>query len=75
MTSEPLKAETVQVISRSPHTIAASCREVGVSRSSYYGWKAKLEGWPGRLRKRRAANALRETERRTILEQALSQPP
>jgi transposase len=42
--SGPLRAETVEVISRSPHTIEAFCKEVGVSRSSYYGWRAKLQG-------------------------------
>jgi transposase InsO family protein len=71
--SGPLRAETVEVISRSPHTIQASCREVGVSRSSYYRWRAKLQG-NGPAQRRKAANALRETERRTILEQALAQP-
>ena len=68
-----LRAETVAVISRSPHTIQASCREVGVSRSSYYRWRAKLQG-NRPAQRRKAANALRETERRTILEQALAQP-
>jgi putative transposase len=71
--SKPLRAETVEVISRSPHTIEASCREVGVARSSYYRWRAKLRG-NRPAGKRKAANALRETERRTILEQALAQP-
>ena len=70
----PLRAETVEVISRSPHTIRASCREVGVSPSSYYRWKARLEGPPRPARPRRAADALREGERSTILEQALAQP-
>lgn len=68
-----LRAETVAVISRSPHTIQASCKEVGVSRSSYYRWRAKLQG-NRPAQRRKAANALRETERRTILEQALAQP-
>jgi putative transposase len=71
--SGPLRAETVELISRSPHTIEASCQEVGVSRSSYYRWRAKLRG-NRPAGKRKAANALRETERRTILEQALAQP-
>jgi putative transposase len=71
---EPLRAETVEVISRSPHTIRASCKEVGVSRSSYYRWKARLEGPPQPSRKRRAANALRESECQTILHEALAQP-
>jgi putative transposase len=71
---EPLRAETVEVISRSPHTIRASCTEVGVSRSSYYRWKARLEGPRRPARPRRAANALQESERRVILEQALAQP-
>ena len=69
-----LQAETVGVISRSPHTIRASCKEVGVPRSSYYRWKGKLEGARRPSRKRRAANALRESERAAILEQALAQP-
>jgi putative transposase len=69
-----LREEAVEVISRSPHTIRASCHEVGVSAASYYRWKRKLEE-PGPVRRpRRAANALRESERRTILEQALAQP-
>jgi len=71
---EPLRAETVEVISRSPHTIQASCQEVGVSASSYYRWKRKLQGPPRAGRPRRAANALRESERSKILEQALDQP-
>jgi len=72
--SGPLRAETVEVISRSPHTIRASCQEVGVSAASYYRWKRKLEK-PGPVRRpRRAANALRESERTKILEQALDQP-
>jgi hypothetical protein len=44
------------------------------SRSSYYRWKTRLEGPARPRRKRRAPNALRESERRTILEQALAQP-
>jgi putative transposase len=71
---DPLRAETVEVISRSPHTIRASCREVGVSRSSYYRWKARLEGAPRPARRRRAANALRARERERILHEALAQP-
>lgn len=71
--SEPLKAETVAVISRSPHTIAASCKEVGISRSSYYRWRAKLYGNKP-TSPRKAANALRAVERKAILEQALAQP-
>ena len=55
--SGPLRAETVEVISRSPHTIAASCREVGVSRSSYYRWRSKLQA-DEPAPKRKAANAL-----------------
>ena len=72
--SELLRAEAVAVITRSPHTIGAACREVGVSRSSYYRWKVALEGKPPAPRKRPAANALRERERRALLEQALAQP-
>lgn len=41
--SVALRAETVAVISRSPYTIGASCKKVGISRSSYYRWKRKLE--------------------------------
>jgi len=70
----PLREETVEVISRSPHTIRASCQEVGVSASSYYRWKRKLQGPPRASRPRRAPNALRESERSKILEQALAQP-
>lgn len=70
--SAALRTETAAVITRSPHTIAAACKEVGVSRSSYYRWKGQVEGRPPR--KRRAANALRESERTTILREALAQP-
>jgi putative transposase len=71
--SPPLRAEAVVVISRSPHTIGASCQEVGISRSSYYRWKRKLVGPPPAPPPRVAANALRPEERRTILREALSQ--
>jgi transposase InsO family protein len=47
---------------------------VGISTSSYYRWKRKLQGPVPPHRKRRAANALRERERHTILKQALTQP-
>ena len=68
--SGPLRTEVVEVISRSPHTIGAACKEVGVARSSYYRWKGR------RIFdvKRRAANALREAERKSVLAQALAQP-
>jgi putative transposase len=69
-----LREETVEVISRSPHTIRASCKEVGVSASSYYRWKRKLRGPAPLHRKRQAANALRDSERDSILKQALAEP-
>jgi putative transposase len=72
--SGALREETVEIISRSPHTVVASCKEVGVSASSYYRWKRNVQGPAVSGRKRRAANALRESERSTILEQALAQP-
>jgi transposase InsO family protein len=70
--TKDLRQEAMEVIERTPHTIAAACQEVGVSRSSFYRWRRGGEGtaakaWP-------AWNSLLESERAAILGEAKEQP-
>jgi len=67
-----LRQQALEVISRSPHTIAASCKEVGIGRSSYYRWQRKLTGASPPCRP--AWNRLRPEESEAILREALAQP-
>jgi transposase InsO family protein len=69
-----LRTDAVAVIARSPHTIEGACREVGISRSSYYRWRRQQEGPASVAAPRLAANALRESEREVVLQEALAQP-
>lgn len=62
------------MIERSPHTIESACREIGISRSSYYRWREVVHGPPPAHQQRSPWNGLRPQERRAILEQALAHP-
>jgi transposase InsO family protein len=66
------RREVVEVIERSPHTIESACREIGISRSSYYRWRELVHGPPPGHRRRSPWNRLRPQERQAILEQALA---
>jgi transposase InsO family protein len=68
--TDPLRQEAIEVIERSPQTIAAACQEVGIGRSSFYRWRQRLHG----PTERQAWNRLRETEREAILREAKAQP-
>jgi putative transposase len=73
MTDE-LRAEIVELVGKSPHTVAATVAEVGVSPRSYYRWKRRLQGPHPPGAARRPWNALREQERHGIVQHALAQP-
>jgi len=72
--SEGQRREVVELIDHSPHTIESACREIGISRSSYYRWRELVHGPPPAHRQRSPWNRLRPQERQAILEQALAHP-
>jgi len=72
--TDPRRQEIITVVGKSPHTIAATLSEIGVSRRSYYRWKRRLRGGGKSTAPRRPWNALRDEERKAIVAQALAQP-
>ncbi len=64
--SEDQRREVVEVIDHSPHTIGSACREIGISRSSYYRWRELVHGPPLVHRERAPWNRLRPEERQAI---------
>lgn len=68
------RREVVELVARSPHTVGATVAELGVSKSSFYRWRAQLESARTRPEKKAAWNALLPEERQIVLEQALAQP-
>jgi putative transposase len=74
--TDPRRREIVALVGKSPHTIAATVSEIGVSTSSYYRWRQRFQG-PGGPRPKApksAWNALRQEEREGIVKHALAQP-
>jgi putative transposase len=72
--SEERRREIVELVAKSPHTVAAAVAEIGVSRSSYYRWRARGESRQQGGQKKPVWNELRAEERVIVLEQALAQP-
>jgi len=70
--NDALRQETIAVIARTPHTIASACQEVGVSRSSFYRWRALRDG-PA-PKERPAWNRLLATEDAAVLGEAKEKP-
>jgi transposase InsO family protein len=70
------RQEIVALVGRSPHTIAATVSEIGVSTSSYYRWRQRFQEPGGAQPKpcKSAWNALRDQERQGIIKHALAQP-
>ena len=68
------RREIVELVAKSPHTVGATVKEVGVSKSSYYRWRAQLQGQRSSKDSQRAWNRLRPPERAQIIKQALAQP-
>jgi transposase InsO family protein len=82
MTDE-LRAQVLELVTRSPHTVQATLAEIGVSRSSFYRWRRRMwkqpppagggdpagEGTP----RPPAWNRIRPEERQAIMSQALAQ--
>jgi putative transposase len=68
------RREIVELVTKSPHTVGATVNEIGVSKSSYYRWRAQLQGQHSGKDTQRAWNRLRPQERAEIVEQALAQP-
>ena len=83
MTDE-LRADVLELVTRSPHTVQATLAEIGVSRSSFYRWRRCVQGQPapasrgecsGADKPRPPAwNRLRPEEWQAIMDQALAQP-
>ena len=71
--TEQRRREIVELVAKSPHTVQATVKEIGVSKSSYYRWRAQLQGGGASPGARRTWNRLRPQERATIMEQALAQ--
>jgi transposase InsO family protein len=64
----------VSLVAKSPHTVQATLRELGVSKSTYYRWRAEVQGPKTRQRLPGAWNGLRPTERAAIVQEAHGQP-
>jgi len=67
------RREIVELVTKSPHTVAATVAEIGVSKSSFYRWRAWMELGLTRREKKAVWNELRPEERQIVLEQALAQ--
>lgn len=67
------RQEIITLVEKSPHTVTATMAEVGVSRSSYYRWRAQMRG-PEPAAKSGAWNQLRPEERERVHREALVQP-
>lgn len=72
--SEQHRQQIVELVAKSPHTVGATVQEIGVSKSSYYRWRAQLQGQHNSKDRQRAWNRLRPQERAQIIKQALAQP-
>jgi putative transposase len=68
------RQEIIALVAKSPHTIAATLGELGVSCRSYYRWKQRLEGPPTVQAPRRAWNELQGQERSEIVRYGLELP-
>jgi putative transposase len=71
--SEERRREIVELVTKSPHTVAATVAEIGVSKSSYYRWRVRGESGQAR-QKKPVWNELRAEERQMVLQEALAQP-
>ena len=68
------RREIVELVAKSPHTVGATVAEIGVSKSSFYRWRARMESGLRRREKKAVWNELRPEERQLVLDQALAQP-
>ena len=68
------RREIIELVGKSPHTVGATVKEIGVSKSSYYRGRAQLQGQHGSKPGPRAWNRLRPQERAAIVKQALAPP-
>ena len=68
------RAEIVALVAKSPHTIEATVKEVGIAKSTYYRWRGGKRPRHPRSEPRPAWNSLREAERQTVLGEAHVQP-
>jgi transposase InsO family protein len=66
--------EVLALVEKSPHTIQATVKEIGISKSTYYRWLGRLWGSGEARGARRASNRLLDEEREAIIKQALAQP-
>lgn len=71
--TEEQRREVVALVAKSPHTVGATVRELGISKSTYYRWRGEAEGQRSRTKRRGSWNALRPQERERIVDEALTQ--
>lgn len=70
--TDAMRQEAIKVIEGSPHTIISACREVGISRSSFYRWRSRLRN---KIKaKPQAWNRLLDEEIATVLRKADEKP-
>jgi putative transposase len=67
------RRQFVSLVAKSPHTVEATLRELGVSKSTYYRWRGELQGSKARQGPRGAWNGLRPQERAAIVQEARAQ--
>jgi len=72
--SEERRREIVELVTKSPHTVGATVAEIGVSKSSYYRWRARGDSPQQGRQKKAVWNELGAEERQIVLQEALAQP-
>ncbi len=68
------RREIVELVAKSPHTVAATVAEIGVSKSSFYRWRARMESGLTPRPRKAVWNQLRPEESQIVLQQALAEP-
>jgi putative transposase len=68
------RQEIIELVEKSPHTVAATVAEVGVSKSSFYRWRKQLRAATEPAEKRIVWNQLRPQERERVHHEGLAQP-
>ena len=68
------RREIIELVAKSPHTVAATVAEIGVSKSSFYRWRTRLHAGQPTGQRKSVWNQLRFEERQVVLHWALALP-
>jgi putative transposase len=68
------RREIIELVAKSPHTVAATVAEIGVSKSSFYRWRTRLHAGQPTGQRKSVWNQLRSEERQVVLHWALALP-